>query len=615
MPTPGQGAIRENLPQVRADATPLDRRRGDGCEGGLVGLPVLGAGQVKYPGGKNSPGVAQRIISEIPRHRVFVELFGGSAAIARLMLPSERTIVVDKDAAAVARFGGGIRRSCPRVELIHGDAVRWLMSIWDQIQADWCIYADPPYHPETLRGPQKYRCRFDAGDHLRLLSLLLELPCQVLISGYRHPLYDVTLSAWRRIGYWTYDRTGRRRSESLWMNFPRPRVLHDPRFVGTNRRTRERRRRRITTFAGRIHRADDHELQWLAGLLDAEMDRRRLEYSTADFRDAHPGSDAGSGDGRGRRENGGGRSTIELRPETHLSAAQAAPGRPLVLSLFPGIDLLGRAFREAGFCVVAGPEKLLGQDVADFGGVPRKFDGIIGGPPCQDFSSLNRTRNSQPRRAVLSTYGAEMVRQFLRVVDECRPTWWLMENVPAVPDVVLGGYEIQRLGITDVECGGVQRRNRHFQFGHVAGWIIRPDRVTMSGGITAQTGTAAVLASDGKRRSRSFPAHCRLMGLDRAVTLPGWTRLAKYTAVGNGVPMAMGRAIARAVIGASPRDVVADCVCGCGRRIELPARHATATCRKIMERRRRGERPVIVYDPVTARSLAAEGNGDRPVTV
>lgn len=260
---------------------------------------------MKYPGGKNSPGVAQRIISQIPRHRVFVELFGGSAAITRLMLPSERAIVVEKDAAAVARFGGRIRQACPHVELVHGDAIRWLVSTREQIGADWCVYADPPYHPETLRGPQRYRCRFDAGDHLRLLAMLLELPCQVLISGYRHPLYDMTLSAWRRIGYWTYDRTGRRRSESLWMNFPVPRELHDPRFVGANRRQRETRRRRITTFAGRIRRADDHELQWLAGLLDAEMDRRRLQYSDADFhvevRDAEIGDAAGSGGARGER--------------------------------------------------------------------------------------------------------------------------------------------------------------------------------------------------------------------------------------------------------------------------------------------------------------------------
>lgn len=326
---------------------------------------------MKYPGGKNSPGVYQRIISEIPRHRVFVELFGGSAAITRHKLPAERTIVVERDPSTVARFGGGIRRSCPRVELIHGDAVRWLMSIWDQIQADWCIYADPPYHPETLRGSQKYRCRFDAGDHLRLLSILLELPCQVMISGYRHPLYDVTLRSWRRIGYWTYDRIGRRRSESLWMNFTKPRELHDPRYVGKNKRQREARRRRITTFIGRIRRADPHELQWLAGELDAEMSRRGLEYSSADFRVAVRGAEIG--DGRGRRKNGrpvmseetgDDRSRIELRPETLVSAAQAATGRPIVLSLFPGIDLLGRAFREAGFCVVAGPEKTLAANVA-----------------------------------------------------------------------------------------------------------------------------------------------------------------------------------------------------------------------------------------------------------
>jgi len=35
----------------------------------------------------------------------------------------------------------------------------------------------------------------------------------------------------------------------------------------------------------------------------------------------------------------------------------------LVLSLFPGADLFSRPFEARGFCVVRGPEKLLGQDV------------------------------------------------------------------------------------------------------------------------------------------------------------------------------------------------------------------------------------------------------------
>jgi hypothetical protein len=38
----------------------------------------------------------------------------------------------------------------------------------------------------------------------------------------------------------------------------------------------------------------------------------------------------------------------------------------LVLSLFPGIGLLDRAFEEAGFCVVRGPDLLWGGDVRVF---------------------------------------------------------------------------------------------------------------------------------------------------------------------------------------------------------------------------------------------------------
>ena len=55
----------------------------------------------------------------------------------------------------------------------------------------------------------------------------------------------------------------------------------------------------------------------------------------------------------------------------------------LVLSLFPGIGLLDKPFRDVGFCIVAGPDAVTGGDVRDVRGVPGRFDGIIGGPPCQ----------------------------------------------------------------------------------------------------------------------------------------------------------------------------------------------------------------------------------------
>ncbi len=67
----------------------------------------------------------------------------------------------------------------------------------------------------------------------------------------------------------------------------------------------------------------------------------------------------------------------------------------LVLSLFPGVDLLGRAFSAAGYTVVAGPDPIVGGDIRDFAGVIGRFDGVIGGPPCQGFSAANTQRTNK----------------------------------------------------------------------------------------------------------------------------------------------------------------------------------------------------------------------------
>ena len=51
----------------------------------------------------------------------------------------------------------------------------------------------------------------------------------------------------------------------------------------------------------------------------------------------------------------------------------------LILSLFPGIDLLGRGFEAESFAVVRGPDLLWGGDIRSFHVPPGRFDGIIGG--------------------------------------------------------------------------------------------------------------------------------------------------------------------------------------------------------------------------------------------
>ena len=130
----------------------------------------------------------------------------------------------------------------------------------------------------------------------------------------------------------------------------------------------------------------------------------------------------------------------------------------LILSLFPGIDLLGRGFEAEGFCVVRGPDLLFGQDVRGFHVPAGKFEGVIGGSPCQDFSG--------ERRTAPTGNGEAMLKEFARLVREAAPDWWLLENVPRVPDVAVVGYTVQRIHISAREAGVRQLRWRCFQFGH-----------------------------------------------------------------------------------------------------------------------------------------------------
>jgi DNA (cytosine-5)-methyltransferase 1 len=248
----------------------------------------------------------------------------------------------------------------------------------------------------------------------------------------------------------------------------------------------------------------------------------------------------------------------------------------LVLSLFPGVGLLDRAFAAAGFCVVQAQDKITGGDVREFAGVPGRFDGIVAGPPCHGFSVANTHRTKADHASVVNS--RLMLQNTCRIISECEPEWFLIENVPTVPDVRIDGYTVQRIPITDLECGGVQLRSRHIQFGHVGGKIIRPERVNDCTR-NRRKGRPAKAVTTKTERWKDFPDVCRRQGLERPIDLAGWCRTAKVRAVGNGVPLRIGRALAAAVIDrAGPRE--SDCLCGCGREVLGKRLTATASCRK-----------------------------------
>ena len=94
---------------------------------------------------------------------------------------------------------------------------------------------------------------------------------------------------------------------------------------------------------------------------------------------------------------------------------------------------------------------------------------IIGGPPCQDFSSAGKRDESLGR--------ADLTISYAKIVDTCRPEWFVMENVERITKsgILTQAIEIFRkagYGLTtevlDASlCGVPQTRKRFFMIGHL----------------------------------------------------------------------------------------------------------------------------------------------------
>lgn len=225
----------------------------------------------------------------------------------------------------------------------------------------------------------------------------------------------------------------------------------------------------------------------------------------------------------------------------------------LVLSLFPGIGLLDRAFEEEGFTVVRGPDLLWGGDVTRFHPPAGRFDGVIGGPPCQAFSSYRHMNKAQGNALAL-----DLTPEYARCVEDAQPAWWLMENAPEVPNLAVPGYRTHRTLLDNRWLGEEQARRRAFQFGTRDGRALFVQHAALE----HPNAETTCLASEGRagRITRSkagtavynprrpFPRFCELQGLpgDFLADAP-LTNEGRYRVVGNGVPLPMGRAIAKAV--------------------------------------------------------------------
>lgn len=193
--------------------------------------------------------------------------------------------------------------------------------------------------------------------------------------------------------------------------------------------------------------------------------------------------------------------------------------------------------------MVRGPDLLWGGDVRRFHPPAGKFDGVIGGPPCQAFSpigNVNRARYGE--NAVMP----DLIPEFRRAVLDAQPVWWVMENSPyANPP-----FPCHCIEIDNAWLGEAQTRRRKF-------WSNLSLRVETLALLPVAAGTERTVSGKGSVDWRGSRSRESKRSLGDMLVLQGFapdllahcpfTVEAAKKAVGNGVPLPMGRAIAKAV--------------------------------------------------------------------
>lgn len=159
------------------------------------------------------------------------------------------------------------------------------------------------------------------------------------------------------------------------------------------------------------------------------------------------------------------------------------------VDLFCGCGGLSLGFLKAGFDVVAGFDfwdeaievyrknfnhPVIKQDLMNVSESVEKItpyapDIIIGGPPCQDFSSAGKRNENNGRGNLTVSYA--------KIISEIKPEWFVMENVERIKktqkivDAIKiykdAGYGLTYTVLDASLCGVPQKRKRFIMIGHL----------------------------------------------------------------------------------------------------------------------------------------------------
>jgi len=283
-----------------------------------------------YPGGKSGAGIYQRLINLIPPHRQLIVPFAGHCGVVRNIRPAEHTVVIDQDPSVCQWWDDWSRTKRGRnLEIHHCDGIEWLRfrlgcteysaakacdarsndgrssdggsqcirfprpvmaNVCDrmthnptspagdaqcsgtratpQTAAESFIFCDPPYVLSERATGRIYEFELSNEDHRRLLGTLTQLYTsryRTMICGYACDLY-AALDPWFAIDHRVPTRGGLQ-DERIWMNYEKPVKLHDYRYIGNGRRSRERIRRRQRNWRKQLLKMPEQEREAMIEVL------------------------------------------------------------------------------------------------------------------------------------------------------------------------------------------------------------------------------------------------------------------------------------------------------------------------------------------------------------
>jgi DNA (cytosine-5)-methyltransferase 1 len=165
-----------------------------------------------------------------------------------------------------------------------------------------------------------------------------------------------------------------------------------------------------------------------------------------------------------------------------------------IVDLFAGAGGMSLGFRNAGFEILSAVElveiaaethhrnfpdsHIYCGDISEYSPLRylrrKQVQVVVGGPPCQGFSVAGKRDPNDPRN--------KLFREFVRVVDELKPDYFVMENVPGIltmqegkvteaileafeeigyPDVSVAILETATLGVAQLRSRAIFIGNRH----------------------------------------------------------------------------------------------------------------------------------------------------------